>query len=79
MAPKQKYNFRLSDEAKRLLEVMSANMGIPQTNVLELAIRAMAAEQNVDAQPVDRMGNPLYGEHPPRPPHALPSFGNRDS
>lgn len=58
MTPKQKYNFRLSDEAKRLLETMSANMGIPQTNVLELAIRAMAIEQNVDVQPVDRMGNP---------------------
>lgn len=64
MAQKQKYNFRLSDEAKRLLQTMSVNMGIPQTNVLELAIRAMAADQGVDIHPVDRMGNPPYGEKP---------------
>lgn len=54
MAVKQKYNFRLSDEAKRLLETMSTNMGIPQTNVLELAIRAMAAEQGVSTHPDNR-------------------------
>ena len=67
MPQKQKYNFRLSDEAKRLLETMSNNMGIPQTNVLELSIRAMAVEQGIDVQPVDRMGNPPYGEKSPKP------------
>lgn len=64
MAPKQKYNFRLSDEAKRLLETMSAEMGIPQTNVLELAIREKAAAMKKKAPPSD--------------PHALPSFGSQD-
>ena len=67
MPAKQKYNFRLSDEAKRLLETMSISMGIPQTNILELAIRAMARENNFDVTPVDRMGNPPYGESPPEP------------
>ena len=47
MPVKQKFNFRLSDDAKKLLELMSKKIGIPQTNVLELAIREKAADLNV--------------------------------
>jgi predicted transcriptional regulator len=47
MPVKQKFNFRLSDDAKKLLELMAKKIGIPQTNVLELAIREKAATLNV--------------------------------
>ena len=64
MATKQKYNFRLSNDAKRLLEKMATDMGIPQTNVLELAIRAMATEKGINDKPVNRSESTQQKEIP---------------
>ncbi len=39
--------FRLSDEAKRLLELLARHFGISQTAVLEQAIRALARREGL--------------------------------
>ena len=46
--PKQKYNFRLSDDAKELLKLLAKKTGITQTSVIELAIRAYAQQIGIE-------------------------------
>ncbi len=38
---------RLSDDAKRLIKLMSAKLGISQTAIIELAIREKARRERV--------------------------------
>ena len=64
--PKQKFNFRLSDDAKRLLELMSKKTGITQTAVLELSIRNTATDLSVTlSSPASTVPAPP-GNTPPR-------------
>ena len=44
---KKKTSIRYSDEAKILLEKLSKHLGISQSAVLELAIRALAKQEGI--------------------------------
>lgn len=41
-------SIRLSDNAKKLIEKLSQKLGVPQSSVLELAVRALAKQENVE-------------------------------
>ena len=45
---KKKTSIRYSDEAKTLLEKLSRQLGISQSAVLEIAIRALAKQEGVN-------------------------------
>jgi hypothetical protein len=47
MKPKRQANFRLSDEAHRLLAALAKKLTISQTAILELAIRRLADEEKI--------------------------------
>jgi len=47
MSDKKSTSFRLTPEARRLLEVLALKFGISQTAVLELLIREKAKRENV--------------------------------
>ena len=51
MSVKQKFNFRLTEDAKKLLELMADNLGITQTAILEIAIREKATDLGVSLPP----------------------------
>lgn len=44
---KKKTSIRYSDEAKTLLEKLSRKLGISQSALLELAIRALAKQEGI--------------------------------
>jgi len=44
---KKKTSIRYSDEAKTLIEKLSKKLGISQSAVLELAIRALAKQEGI--------------------------------
>ena len=44
---KKKTSIRYSDEAKNLLEKLSKKLGVSQSAVLELAIRALAKQEGI--------------------------------
>ncbi len=48
---KKKTSIRYSDEAKTLLEKLSKHLGISQSAVLELAIRALARQEGIVVPP----------------------------
>jgi len=48
---KKKTSIRYSDEAKTLLEKLSKHLGISQSAVLELAIRALARQEGIIVPP----------------------------
>lgn len=50
MTVKGKYNFRLTDEAKSLLESIATTLGVSQTAVLEITIREKAAAMNITSK-----------------------------
>lgn len=45
--PKKPTNMRLSEDAKKLLALLTQKLGISQTSVVELAIRELAERKNV--------------------------------
>ena len=45
---KRATSLRLSDKARRLLVKLAEKLGISQTSVLEMAIRKLAKEEDVD-------------------------------
>jgi hypothetical protein len=47
MNPKQQANFRLSNEAHRLLASLAKKLGITQTAVIEHAIRQLADTEKI--------------------------------
>lgn len=56
--------FRLSDNANALLSMMSSELGLSLTGVLELAIREKAAAMNVALPPKQHTANEPT---PPKP------------
>lgn len=46
---------RLTEDARRLLWQLGEALGIPRTAVIELAIRRMAAEEEIEARPAEVM------------------------
>jgi predicted transcriptional regulator len=48
METKPSTSYRLSKECKRLIMALAAKMGVNQTSILELAIRAMAKQEKVE-------------------------------
>lgn len=46
-------SIRISDEAKRLLELAAKRLGITQSAVMELAVREYAARQGITLPPAD--------------------------
>ena len=46
---------RLTEDARRLLWRLGETLGISRTAVIELAIRRMAAEEEIEARPVEVM------------------------
>jgi hypothetical protein len=47
MKPKQQANFRLSDEAHRLLVMLTKKLGVSQTAIIELALRRLADDEKI--------------------------------
>ena len=47
---KVKTSFTLTEEAKRLLEVLAKQLGISQSNLLELIIREKAEQRGVKVE-----------------------------
>src|SRR6266568_7151430 len=48
---KKKTSIRLSEEAQRLIAQLSTQLGISQSAVLELAIRALAKQEEIPPHP----------------------------
>jgi predicted transcriptional regulator len=46
---------RLTEDARRLLWRLGETLGISRTAVIELAIRRMAAEEEIEARPAEVM------------------------
>lgn len=49
---KTKTSFTLTDEAKRLLELLAKQLGISQTGVIEIAIREQAEKRGIKIESV---------------------------
>lgn len=46
-APKAATSYRLSDTARRLVKALSVRLGISQTAVIEMALRALARREGI--------------------------------
>jgi len=49
---KIKTSFTLTDEAKRLLELLAKQLGISQSNILEILIRERAEQKGIKVESV---------------------------
>lgn len=52
MANKEATSFRLTPEAIALIKELAKHLGVSQTDIIELAIRKLAQNENVQVQAV---------------------------
>lgn len=51
MTSKQSASYRLSDDARELIELLAKKIGVSKTDIIEIAVRELAQSKGVELPP----------------------------